>query len=209
MNGKTERIAGLYAITPDTNDTEKLIRDCAAVLAGGARMLQYRNKGQDETLKLAQAKGLHALCREHGAAFIVNDDITLAKRIGADGVHLGRDDASLAQARRELGPEAILGVSCYNLLMLAQNAAELGADYLAFGAVFPSATKPGAVHAPLELFAEAEKFGLPRVAIGGITEHNAARVIAAGAEAIAVIGGLFDTPDPGLAARAISELFPG
>ena len=201
-------IRGLYAITPDTDNSEQLIEQVSAALDGGARILQYRNKGSDAVRRLWQANILKSLAQSRGAIFIVNDDVALAEAIRADGVHLGRDDDAIAAARARLGEAAIIGASCYNSLELARSAVAAGASYVAFGAVFASGTKPGAVHAPLSLFADAAKLGVPRVAIGGITADNAGQVVAAGADAIAVIGGLFD--GDGIAERAatLAALYP-
>lgn len=193
-------IRGLYAITPDTDNSEQLIEQVSAALDGGARILQYRNKGSDAVRRLWQANILKSLAQSRGALFIVNDDVALAEAIRADGVHLGRDDDAIAAARVRLGDGAIIGASCYNSLDLARSAVAAGASYVAFGAVFASGTKPGAVHAPLSLFADAASLGVPRVAIGGISPANAGQVVAAGADAIAVIGGLFD--GDGIAERA-------
>jgi len=201
-------IRGLYAITPDTDDSELLIEQVSAALDGGARILQYRNKGSDAVRRLWQANILKSLAQSRGAIFIVNDDVALAEAIRADGVHLGRGDDAIAAARARLGEAAIIGASCYNSLELARSAVAAGASYVAFGAVFASGTKPGAVHAPLSLFADAASLGVPRVAIGGITADNAGQVVAAGADAIAVIGGLFD--GDGIAERAatLAALYP-
>jgi len=201
-------IRGLYAITPDTDNSEQLIEQVSAALDGGARILQYRNKGSDAVRRLWQANILNSLAQSRGALFIVNDDIALAEAVRADGVHLGRDDAAIAAARARLGDGAIIGASCYNSLDLARSAVAAGASYVAFGAVFASGTKPGAVHAPLSLFADAASLGVPRVAIGGITADNASQVVAAGADAIAIIGGLFD--GDGIAERAarLAALYP-
>lgn len=193
-------IHGLYAITPDTDNSEQLIEQVSAALDGGVRILQYRNKGHDAVRRLWQANILKSLAQSRGAIFIVNDDVALAEAIRADGVHLGRDDDAIAAARARLGEAAIIGASCYNSLDLARSAVAAGASYVAFGAVFASGTKPGAVHAPLSLFADAASLGVPRVAIGGITTDNAGQVVAAGADAIAVIGGLFN--GDGIAERA-------
>ena len=193
-------IRGLYAITPDTDNSEQLIEQVSAALDGGARILQYRNKGSDAVRRLWQANILKSLAQSRGALFIVNDDVALAEAIRADGVHLGRDDDAIAAARARLGDGAIIGASCYNSLDLARSAVAAGASYVAFGAVFASGTKPGAVHAPLSLFADAASLGVPRVAIGGINPANAGQVVAAGADAIAVIGSLFD--GDGIAERA-------
>ncbi len=201
-------IHGLYAITPDTDNSEQLIEQVSAALDGGARILQYRNKGSDAVRRLWQANILKSLAQSRGAIFIVNDDVALAEAIRADGVHLGRDDDAIAAARARLGEAAIIGASCYNSLELARSAVAAGASYVAFGAVFASGTKPGAVHAPLSLFADAAKLGVPRVAIGGITADNAGQVVAAGADAIAVIGGLFDGDGIAERAAALAALYP-
>lgn len=201
-------IRGLYAITPDTDNSEQLIEQVSAALDGGARILQYRNKGSDAVRRLWQANILKSLAQSRGAIFIVNDDVALAEAIRADGVHLGRDDDAIAAARARLGEAAIIGASCYNSLELARSAVAAGASYVAFGAVFASGTKPGAVHAPLSLFADAASLGVPRVAIGGITTDNAGQVVAAGADAIAVIGGLFDGDGIAERAAALAALYP-
>jgi len=199
---------GLYAITPDEADTARLAGRVRAALEGGAAAVQYRNKAASAALRRAQASTLLALCRAHGAPLIVNDDLDLAIAIEADGVHLGVDDGDLATARRRLGPRRLLGVSCYDRLDRAIAAAQQGADYIALGSVFPSATKPGAVRAPLALFGAARgAVGLPLVAIGGITVGNAPAAIAAGADAVAVISALFDAPDVAARAREFQRLF--
>ncbi|UTH75791.1 thiamine phosphate synthase [Chromobacterium sp. IIBBL 290-4] len=201
------RVEGLYAITPDGWDSARLFDAVAAVLKGGARVLQYRDKSGDPTRRLEQASTLRQLCADAGALFIVNDDVRLAIATGADGVHLGRDDGDIAAARAALGPDAVIGASCYNRLDLAEKAIAAGAGYVAFGAVFPSPTKPGAVAAPLSLFRDAASLGAPTVAIGGITAANAGQVAAAGASAIAVIGGLFEQDAPEQAAAALAAAF--
>ena len=190
------RLAGLYAITPDEPRTDVLLRKTALALGGGACALQYRNKSAAPALRLEQGRALAALCRAAGASFIVNDDLALALELDADGLHLGAEDGDLAESRRRLGPGRLLGASCYNRIELAQAAAQAGADYLAFGSVFSSPTKPAAVRAPLALFAEARRrCALPLVAIGGISLQNAPEVFAAGADAVAVISALFDADD--------------
>ena len=201
------RLRGLYAITPDEPETAALAAQLRAALSGGACIVQYRNKSTDKVLRRAQAGALLALCREAGATFIVNDDLELALAIDADGLHLGRDDGDIAAARRAIGPARLLGASCYNRLDLAQRALEHGADHLAFGSVFVSPTKPGAARAPLSLFGEARGLGAPLIAIGGITVENAPQVIAAGADAIAVISALFDAPRIEERARQFTSLF--
>ena len=199
---------GLYAVTPDEPDIGLLTRKVRKVLAGGARILQYRNKSANAAVRREQGTALLALCREARVPFVINDDLDLARAIGADGLHLGRDDVSIAAARAQLGEDKVLGVSCYDRLDLALAAREAGADYVAFGSAFPSSTKPEATRAPLSLYREARaRLDLPIVAIGGITTENAYNVIEAGADAVAVISALFDSPDIEAAARSFSRLF--
>lgn len=197
---------GLYLITPDETDSGRLLARVAPLLPFAA-CLQYRNKRADAAQRERQAFDLHLLCREAGLPLIVNDDDTLAARIGADGVHLGEHDGHVAEARARLGDDAIIGVSCYDDILRAEAAARAGADYIAFGAFFPSPTKPHARRASLALLQAAAGLGLPRVAIGGITPDNARPLIAAGADLIAVISGVFDAPDPVAAARAYRTCF--
>jgi thiamine-phosphate pyrophosphorylase len=201
-------LRGLYAITPDESDTGELVRMVRLALAGGARMVQYRNKPADAMLRREQAAVLLALCRAAGVPLIVNDDVDLAVSLDADGLHLGREDLSIAAARTRLGKGKLLGASCYDRLDLAVRAGSAGADYVAFGSTFPSTTKPGATRAPLSLFREAKaRLTCPIVAIGGITIENARAVIEAGADVVAVISALFDAPDVGRRAREFASLF--
>jgi len=194
------KLRGLYAITPDGSAVEEKVRQA---LEGGIALLQYRRK---ESASRAEASALLALCRRHGVPFIVNDDVQLALAVDADGVHIGRDDGDLGAARAALRGK-LLGVSCYDSLAAARRAVTAGADYVAFGSVFPSTTKPGAVRAPLQLFEEARTLDVPLVAIGGITPQNAPAVVRAGADALAVISALFDAPDIGARARDFGRLF--
>jgi thiamine-phosphate pyrophosphorylase len=199
---------GLYAVTPDEPDVGLLARKVRKALAGGARILQYRSKSANAALRREQGAALLALCREARIPLVINDDLDLARAIGADGVHLGREDISIAAARAQLGTGRLLGASCYDRLELALAAREAGADYVAFGSAFPSATKPGATRAPLSLYRDARaRLDSPIVAIGGITTENAHAVIEAGADAVAVISALFDAPDIEAAARSFSRLF--
>ena len=186
---------GLYLITPDDSDSERFLERVLSVLNAGIAVLQYRNKLANANQMHEQAKVLFQHCRKLGIAFIINDDIELAHELGADGVHLGEHDADLKTARHLLGPNTIIGVSCYNSLTLAEKATSEGANYIAFGAVYSSATKPHARNAGLELFSQAKLLNLPMVAIGGITPDNAAQTLAAGANFIAVIGAVFDAAD--------------
>jgi thiamine-phosphate pyrophosphorylase len=199
-------LRGLYLITPDEPDTGRLLDRVQAVL-GQAALLQYRNKIADAALRQRQMKVLLPLCRAAGVPLIANDDADLAVAVGADGVHLGEDDGDPAAVRARLGANAILGVSCYDDLARARAAAAAGASYVAFGAFFPSTTKPNARRATFDLLRDSAAFGLPRVAIGGITPDNARDVIAAGADLVAVISGVFDAPDPVAAAAAYRRCF--
>ena len=201
-------ISGLYAVTPDLADTAALVAAAEAALAGGARLLQYRNKQASETLRLEQARALLPPCRRHRVPLVINDDLDLALAVGADGLHLGAEDGSLAAARARLGAGRMLGASCYDRLELALEAERLGADYVAFGSFFPSSVKPAAVRAPLRLLTNAKRrLTLPVVAIGGITLENAPELIAAGADSVAVISALFDADDVRGAARRFCTLF--
>jgi len=204
-------LRGLYAVTPDDNLLPRLSALVSATLQGGVKIVQYRNKTAPQPLRRSQAAELVRICRAEGAKLIVNDDLALALEIGADGVHLGRDDGDLRAARRLLGPDRILGVSCYNEMSRAEAAVAAGADYIAFGAVFSSRTKPAAIEAPLSLISEAKaRFGSQDVAIaaiGGITLNNAPQVIAAGADLVAVITDLFDAMDITSRSEAYQQLF--
>ena len=190
------KLRGLYAVTPERLDL-KLVEQA---LQGGAVLLQYRCKRRDP----ATAREVVALARRYGVPVIVNDDVELALEVEAAGAHLGRDDGDLAVARRQLG-RRILGASCYNDADLARAAVRAGADYVAFGSVFPSATKPRAVRAPLGLFSEG--IGVPLAAIGGITVQNASHVVQAGADLLAVISDLFEAPDVARRAAEYRKLF--
>jgi len=207
----TRRIRGLYAITPDLDDTAELHRRVEACLQGGASVVQYRNKVAGPELRREQAADLLALCRAHRASLIINDHIELCLDIDADGLHVGSDDypaGGLTQLKAALGEHKLLGVSCYNRLELAQQADRQGADYIAFGSCFDSGTKPAAVRASLELFSKARHvMHIPVVAIGGITTSNAVQAVEAGADAIAVINALFAAEDITATARQFSNLF--
>ena len=204
-----KQLTGLYAIT-DANQTDhaQLIFDVKQALLGGARIIQYRDKSTDHAQRLISARQLRQLTDEHGAIFIINDDVQLAQTVQADGVHLGKDDARIEAAREILGTEAIIGVSCYNRFDLAQQSAKAGADYVAFGRFFPSGTKPDATPADIELLHRAKNnLSSPIVAIGGITGENADILINAGADMVAVMGGLFDQADIEKSARQLQQLF--
>ena len=201
-------VTGLYAITPDLGDTAALLRKVEAALEGGARALQYRNKVADAGLRLEQARGLARLCRTHHVPLIVNDHLDLALEVDAEGLHIGADDGSIAEARRRLGPDRILGVTCYRKIENALEAARTGASYVAFGGFFPSGVKGGTGGAPMSILGEAKRrTNLPVVAIGGITVDNAPRLVAAGADSVSVITALFGAPDIAAAARQFAAIF--
>lgn len=200
------KLRGLYAITNGPRDD--LRQAVAAALNGGARVIQYRDKTTDQARRRTEANALAGLCRDHAAPLIINDDIELACACRAAGVHLGADDADIASARIRLGQQAIIGVSCYDSLDRARSAVKHGADYVAFGAFHSSSTKPLAQRASPEILRAAKALGVPMVAIGGITPDNAAALIDAGADCVAVISSLFDAEDIEAVARKFSQLFP-
>lgn len=206
-----DTLRGLYAIA-DAQLAEqtpgKLIDKVSDAIAGGVTMVQYRDKINDPKHREQQARELLSLCRQHGIPFIINDDVALAIAIGADGVHLGQGDIPIEDARKLLGTERIIGISCHNQLKLALTAEQAGANYVAFGRFFPSQTKPDAPQAEIEILHSARnKLTIPVVAIGGITPDNAQQLVDAGVDMIAVINGLFGQADIKLAAQQLSFFF--
>lgn len=194
-------LRGLYAVTPDAVDGAGLLAKVEAALAGGCRIVQLRDKSSRMGERVARAHALRAATRRHGALLLINDDLALCQLVDADGAHLGQDDGDLRIARAILGPQRILGASCYADIDAARAAYAAGADYVAFGAAFPSPTKPAAACAPLALYAQAcAELPLPVCAIGGINATNAPPLIDAGVDLLAVITDLFSAPD--IAARA-------
>ncbi|MGH8599620.1 MAG: thiamine phosphate synthase [Burkholderiales bacterium] len=196
---------GLYAITGGPRDD--LLAAVHAALQGGASLLQYRDKTRDADRRLREARALAMLCREFDVPLIINDDVELALASGANGVHVGEDDAGIADARIALGETAIIGASCYDSLQRARDAVQADVDYLAFGAFFPTTSKTVTRYARPALLREARAFGLPLVAIGGITPDNGRPLIDAGADFLAVISGVFGAIDIRAAARQYAELF--
>ncbi len=204
----SNKISGLYAITPDSLDTEGLVKMVHKALKGGAKLIQYRNKSADVLLRRKQVCHLLSLCKEYNVPLIINDHLDLAVETDADGVHLGQRDVSIRQARSSLGDEKIIGISCYNEIDLAVKAEKQGANYVAFGAFFPSITKPEAVTASLELLSMAKhQLHVPIVTIGGITVENAHVLIRNGCSAVAVSNALFGNQDVQFKAKSFSELF--
>ncbi len=202
-------VQGLYAITHVTNtNEEQLFENVSAALRGGARFIQYRDKINEANARQRIGHRLLMLCREYEASLIINDDIGLCQKLNADGIHLGKNDMTLKIAREQLGEEKIIGVSCYNQLQLAVNAQQNGADYVAFGSFYSSSTKPKAVNAPIELLNKAKThLTLPTVAIGGITVDNGKALVDAGADALALINGLFAADDIEMTATTLANYF--
>ncbi|HET7649732.1 MAG TPA: thiamine phosphate synthase [Gammaproteobacteria bacterium] len=209
MTLHAHHLRGLYVLTDAAMlPGAKLLPGVASAIHGGAKLVQYRDKSADSARREREALALRSLCSEYGAVFIVNDDVELARRVNADGVHLGQDDAPLEQARIALGPHTLIGVSCYDSLQRATDAAQAGADYVAFGSFFASPSKPQAARAPLDLLESARaQLGIPLCAIGGIQPEHGAALLAAGADMLAVISGVFSAPDIEQAARRYAQLF--
>lgn len=210
---KDAKLRGLYAVTDSKLLADgRLLPYAEAALAGGARLLQYRDKSDDDRRRLREAQALRDLCERHGAQLIINDDAELAARLGA-GLHLGQDDGSLSAARALLGRRAIIGATCHARLELAEEAVAQGASYVAFGRFFDSNTKPGAPAATPAMLEQArQRFSLPIVVIGGVTLDNAPDLIARGASLVAVVHALFaaeSAREVERRARAFSELFVG
>lgn len=201
-------IKGLYAVTPDEQDTVVLLAKVEAALLGGINILQYRNKQANHKLLTQQAQAILPLCRQYNVPLIINDSVKLCLALDADGVHIGAEDGNLSEVRTRLGPNKILGASCYNRFELALVAQQSGADYVAFGACFASKTKPNAPIASLDLFKLAQaQLHIPAVAIGGIILSNALQAIDAGASAIAVINAIFNNSDVKLSTQQFAQLF--
>lgn len=199
---------GLYLVTPDRDDTERLVTLSRVAILAGATVLQYRNKTATPTLKREQARALRSLCTELGAFFIVNDSLELALAVGADGLHAGRDDGEIPALKAASNGRLAIGISCYGDFERARAAHAAGADYVAFGAMYPSPTKPHAPPAPIELITRAKRELGARVAcIGGITADNAAALVEAGADWVAVISDIYQATDPRVQAERIARLF--
>jgi thiamine-phosphate pyrophosphorylase len=205
------RLAGVYLLTPDTDEHgfERVLEVTRQAMDAGVRVLQYRNKSASRERRGDEARRLLALAHSAGALAIVNDDLDIAVAAGADGLHLGREDDSLEIARAQLKNGRLLGASCYDDLERARRAVAAGADVLAFGSIFASSTKPAAVRAPLALLTQARERwpALRIVAIGGINAPNIGEVAAAGAHAAAVISAVFDAADPRFAAEELIRQF--
>lgn len=206
---KSHQLSGIYAITDERLIAEQDFNDkVEQALIGGASIIQYRDKSKDTNKRFQQAQSLRQLCQKYHALCIINDDIELAKSVNAHGVHLGKHDASPVAAREILGDEAIIGVSCYNNINLATNAEKNDADYVAFGAMFSSPTKPDAVIADQNILSQAkEKISLPICVIGGINENNVFQLVQQGADMTAVISCIFSSDNIVKATRSLQEKF--
>ena len=202
------KLSGLYLVTPDWDDTEKLLACSDQALKCGATILQYRHKTADAALRMQQARALQALCRRHGALFIINDHVDLCLALDADGIHVGGTDASVAQVRQAVGPDKIVGASCYGDLQLAHRSHKEGASYVAFGGFFPSRVKKYPVTTPVEIIVQSKlNIPLPVVVIGGMTAENCRPLVAAGADMVAAISSVFMSDHPEIAAREFGALF--
>jgi len=200
---------GLYLVTPDWDDTDQLLATTDAALAAGAALVQYRHKDASPALRHEQATALLALCRRHGRPLVINDHLDLCQAIDADGVHLGHTDQDIEQARALLGPDKIVGASCYGELALARSARDAGASYVAFGGFYPSLVKKYTFVTPPELLDQARaEFTLPIVIIGGMTPANAAPLVTRGVDLVAAITSVYGARDPAASARAFGALFP-
>ena len=189
---------GIYLVTEHERlPFARLLSITESLLPKGIAALQYRNKQADSAQKRIEARQLQTLCKTWKVPFIINDDISLAIELQADGVHLGRDDGSCSEARKRLGPNMLMGISCNNDINRANQAVQDGADYIAFGAMFPTSSKTNTVQATPDLIRQAkQRYTIPIVAIGGITPENCGPVINAGADLLAVISSVYLASDP-------------
>ena len=205
---KKSQLRGLYAITQNGLPQIELYKKTEAILANGAKLLQYRDKSDNHSKRLKQALWLKQCCDEYNCLFIINDDVELATKVNADGVHLGKNDTTYAHARAQLGANASIGLSCYNQLALAQNAQALGASYATFGSCFPSTTKPEAPHSSLTLIQQAKaQLNIPVCCIGGINLKKAAILLNSNVDIIAVVSNLYSAEHPGIVTRQYQEIF--
>lgn len=199
---------GLYIVTPDWDDTARLLEVSEQALQGGAALLQYRHKTADAALRQEQAEALLALCRRYQRPFIINDHVELCLALDADGIHVGGTDASVAAVRAQVGPDKIVGASCYGDLELAHAAQRAGASYVAFGGFYPSRVKKYPVTTPVDIITRSHaEIALPNVVIGGMTQENAVPLIAAGADMVAAISSIYLADDPVAAAASFTALF--
>ncbi len=199
---------GLYLVTPDWDDTGRLLAVTDLALSAGASLVQYRHKSASPALRAEQGAALLALCRSHGRPLVINDHVDLCRDLDADGVHVGGTDMTVAQARALLGPDKIVGASCYGELKLAEAAQQAGASYVAFGGFYPSPVKKYSFVTPPELVEVwRDRVSLPMVVIGGMTPLNAAPLVTRGASMVAAITSVYAAADPAAAVRDFCALF--
>lgn len=205
---ESETMNGLYIVTPDWDDTERLLRVSEQALQGGAAVLQYRHKSADAALRRIQAGALQALCRRYARPFIINDYLDLFLELDADGIHVGGTDATVAEVRAAVGPDKIVGASCYGSLQMAHDAHLAGASYVAYGGFYPSRVKKYPLTTSIDILAQSKaEIPLPSVVIGGMTRQNSAPLVAAGADMVAVISSVYLADDPQAAAREFADMF--
>lgn len=199
---------GLYLVTPDWDDTERLLDATRRALRGGAALVQYRHKHAPPALRREQASALLQLCRRHDRPLVINDHVALCMDIDADGVHVGATDAPLSTVRTAIGPDKIVGASCYGDFGLAQAAASAGASYVAFGGFYPSRVKQYEVTTPPSIVTLArERLAVPVVVIGGMTVENTRTLVECGADMVAAISSVYMAEEPEAAAREFAGLF--
>jgi len=199
---------GFYLVTPNWDDTDHLIACTTEALDAGVALVQYRHKTAERPLRMEQAAALLALCRRYRRPLIINDHLSMALTLDADGVHLGGTDAQVAEARAALGSDKIVGASCYGELQLARDAQAAGASYVAFGGFYPSKVKQYSFRTSPELLLQARReIALPLVVIGGMTPSNAAPLVERGADMVAAISAVYMAPRPGAAVREFDALF--
>lgn len=199
---------GLYIVTPDWDDTDKMVAATEAALKGGVALVQYRHKTASAELRKEQASRLLDLCRQYDRPLVINDFVELCMELGADGIHVGGTDAPVAEVRKAIGPDKILGASCYGSLELAHKAHEAGANYVAFGGFYPSRVKKYEVSTPVDIITRAkQQLPVPVVVIGGMTQENSVPLIRAGSDMVAAISSVYMTDDPQAAAEAFVDLF--
>ncbi|MGV8898302.1 MAG: thiamine phosphate synthase [Burkholderiaceae bacterium] len=199
---------GLYIVTPDWDDTERLLNVSEQALQGGAALLQYRHKTAGPELRRTQAAALQALCRRYARPFIINDYLELFLELDADGIHVGGTDATVAAVRAAVGPDKIVGASCYGSLQLARDAHQAGASYVAYGGFYASKVKKYPLTTSIDILAQSKtEIPLPSVVIGGMTRDNSAPLVAAGADMVAAISSIYLADDPQAAAREFADLF--
>lgn len=201
-------LTGLYVVTPDWDDTDTLVDATEQALMGGAQLVQYRHKTADALLRREQAAALLDICRKYAVPFIVNDHVDLCLEIDADGIHVGGTDQSVAAVRALVGPDKIVGASCYGTFQLAVDAQAAGASYVAFGGFYPSRVKKYDFKTPVEIVSQAKAvLTVPVVVIGGMTQENSLPLIAEGADMVAAISSVFMADDVEAAARQFADAF--